>query len=209
MLYWMGMRDGAGERGEGRVESIACFTGHRPSRRMRFDPGSPQGAALRNRVHQAVRLLCLERGVRVFLCGMAAGFDLFAARCMLELRCAGQIPQETCLVAVLPYPDHGADVPNGWQHVYDEVLQHCQDQCIVSPRKSAAAFRRRNDYMTARADYVLAYWNHDPRTAPARPCAWRTSANAWFSISTIYSPAADFSRFFLRSPFRADASRVQ
>ena len=84
MLYWMGMRDGAGERGEGRVESIACFTGHRPSRRMRFDPGSPQGAALRDRVHQAVRLLCLERGVRVFLCGMAAGFDLFAARCMLE-----------------------------------------------------------------------------------------------------------------------------
>ena len=164
MLYWMGMRDGAGERGEGRVESIACFTGHRPSRRMRFDPGSPQGAALRDRVHQAVRLLCLERGVRVFLCGMAAGFDLFAARCMLELRCAGQIPQETCLVAMLPYPDHGADVPNGWQHVYDEVLQHCQDQCIVSPRKSAAAFRRRNDYMTARADYVLAYWNHDPRT---------------------------------------------
>lgn len=152
------------ERGEGRVESIACFTGHRPSRRMRFDPGSPAGRGPAQPRPPGRAPAVPGARVRVFLCGMAAGFDLFAARCMLELRCAGQIPQETCLGrrAALSRPRRGR--PNGWQHVYDEVLQHCQDQCIVSPRKSAAAFRRRNDYMTARADYVLAYWNHDPRT---------------------------------------------
>jgi hypothetical protein len=131
---------------------------------MRFDPNTPDGAVLRERIDQAVCLLCNERQVDLFLCGMAAGFDLFAARRVLDLRQAGRIPQETGLIAVLPYPSHSWDVPLDWQNLHNEVLQCCQDQYVASGEKRADSYRRRNDYMTAHADYVLAYWNHDPRT---------------------------------------------
>lgn len=146
------------------VERIACFTGHRPQGDLRFDIERPQGAALARRVRLAVGTLCHVQGVRLFLCGMAPGFDLFAAKRLLEMHREGAIPPEVGLIAVIPYAGHALDVPRDWQPIYEQVLWESRDQCVVCPQKHREAFRKRNAFMVDRSEFVVAYWNHAVRS---------------------------------------------
>lgn len=147
------------------MESTACFTGHRPRSDLRYEFRELKTRQLAARVDDAIRLLCRDRDVKTFLCGMAAGFDLFAAGRLLALRRQSEIPEDTALIAVLPYPEHGLDMPSPlWEQLHREVLFNAQDQCVIFTEKSRAAFQRRNQFLVDHASYVLAYWNHNPRT---------------------------------------------
>ncbi len=76
--------------GFGRTE-CAAFTGYRPAK---FLAAFPQGDA-RQRVGELLRPVVAglyDLGVRLFLSGMAEGFDLWAAAEVLALRDRGRCP---------------------------------------------------------------------------------------------------------------------
>lgn len=59
-------------------EYTACFTGHRVIR-------TTDRPVMGKRLHEAIDL-CIENGIRWFLCGGALGFDTLAAQKVLELQ---------------------------------------------------------------------------------------------------------------------------
>ena len=86
--------------GFGRTE-CAAFTGYRPAK---FLAAFPQGDA-RQRVGELLRPVVAglyDLGVRLFLSGMAEGFDLWAAAEVLALRDRGRCP-DAAVAAVIPF----------------------------------------------------------------------------------------------------------
>lgn len=148
------------------MEHTASFTGHRPGKAgMAYLPDHPDSESLTKLFDHTVQMLVEKHGVDMFLCGMADGFDLFAAQRLLWLKRAGRIPQSVCLIAVQPFPDHFHTIrKERWQDAYQEVLQCAQDALVVSDAYSADAYRRRNAYLVDHARYVVAYWNHAVRS---------------------------------------------
>lgn len=137
-----------------------CFTGHRPSRSgMRYLEGEAAYEALVDVLDRAI-LMIYEQGARNFLCGMADGFDLVAAKRVLALRRTGRLNPDARLIAVQPFPDHIRTIHGArWQMDYQEVLQCADDVCVVSLSYDQDVFRRRNAFMVERSDWVIAYWN--------------------------------------------------
>ena len=82
------------------MEHAASFTGHRPRVGMAFDLRSARTEMLERHLDRAVELLVRQQDVRYFLCGMASGFDLFAAQRVLRLRRSGVLPETVGVVAV-------------------------------------------------------------------------------------------------------------
>lgn len=147
------------------MERTACFTGHRPREVMAFEPLDARCERLTEAFDREVQRLVQQQRVDMFLCGMADGFDLFAAQRLLWLRRMDRIPQGVCLIAVLPYPGHIRSMPRKrWTEAYQEVLFCAQDALVVSAEYGPEAYKKRNAYMVEHARYVLAFWNHNPRS---------------------------------------------
>lgn len=147
------------------MERTACFTGHRPREVMAFEPLDVRCERLTEAFDREVQRLVQQQRVDMFLCGMADGFDLFAAQRLLWLRRMDRIPQGVCLIAVLPYPGHIRSMPRKrWTEAYQEVLLCAQDALVVSAEYGPEAYKKRNAYMVEHARYVLAFWNHSPRS---------------------------------------------
>lgn len=148
------------------IERIACFTGHRPhANGMSFVEDNKDTQELAQHVDEALQLLCNVQGVRVFLCGMASGFDLFAAQRLLYLQRMGKIDRAVHLIAVLPYQHRVLHwrAPY-WKEAFRRVLLQSYDRHIVYVNYQPDCFEKRNAFMVEHAYYVLAYWNHNPRT---------------------------------------------
>ena len=147
------------------MERTACFTGHRPREVMAFEPLDARCERLTEAFDREVQRLVQQQRVDMFLCGMADGFDLFAAQRLLWLRRMDRIPQGVCLIAMLPYPGHIRSMPRKrWTEAYQEVLLCAQDALVVSAEYGPEAYKKRNAYMVEHARYVLAFWNHSPRS---------------------------------------------
>lgn len=147
------------------MERTACFTGHRPREVMAFEPLDAHCERLTEAFDREVQRLVQQQRVDMFLCGMADGFDLFAAQRLLWLRRMDRIPQGVCLIAVQPYPGHIRSMPRKrWTEAYQEVLLCAQDALVVSAEYGPEAYKKRNAYMVEHARYVLAFWNHSPRS---------------------------------------------
>lgn len=167
------------------MENAVSFTGHRPRIGMSFDNRSERTASLEENLSRALELLVREQQVRFFLCGMASGFDLFAAQRVLRMRRSGILPENVGVVAVLPYPNHCWDISGErWKNAYQEVLQCACDQAVVTKEKKKDSFKKRNEYLVQNADILLAYWNHDPRTGTGQTVRMATEAGR--SVINLY-----------------------
>ena len=137
-----------------------CFTGHRPGHGgIRYVEGEAAYEALLDVLDRAILEIC-EQGARNFLCGMADGFDLVAAKRVLALRRTGRLPDDVHLIAVQPFPEHVQNIRGmRWQKDYDEVLQCADDVCVVCRNYHKDAYRQRNVFMVERSAWVIAFWN--------------------------------------------------
>ena len=66
--------------------------------------------------------------IDTFLDGMAMGFDLFAARKIIELKKKYRIE----LVACIPYGDQISSMKGDDRQLYEYVLENCDDVRIIS-----------------------------------------------------------------------------
>lgn len=127
----------------GRLSSVA-FTGHRTY----CDEG-------RRQLDDVLRMLYRE-GYRRFLTGMAWGFDLAAARAVIDLR---REYDDVRLVAVEPFAGfrglfYGADA-----EAYDAVLAACDERVAVCGSHSVMCYHLRNDYLVDNAAVVVAWYD--------------------------------------------------
>lgn len=127
-----------------RKTSVA-FTGHRTY-------GSDEG---HKQLNDVLRMLYRD-GYRRFLTGMAWGFDLAAARAVIDLR---REHNDVVLVAVEPFSGfrglfYGADA-----EVYDAVVAACDERVAVCEANNVMSYRRRNDYLVDNAAVVVAWYD--------------------------------------------------
>lgn len=99
-----------------------------------------------------------HEGYDTFYCGMAMGFDLLAAECVVHVRqhCGFSLR----LVACIPFPGQEKRYTEVDRFRYDTLLQTAEDKIYISGKYSRYSYLRRNDYMLEHADKVIAW--HDP-----------------------------------------------
>lgn len=128
-----------------------AFTGHRA---MSYVAGD-SAEALRSRLDATLRELYL-RGVRTFYSGMAEGFDLIAARAVLDLQSKYSDVQ---LIAAVPFRGHGRSLSAVVRRDYEHILRAANRGEVLVEEYSRDCFLRRDDYMVERAATVVAWFD--------------------------------------------------
>ena len=133
--------------------ATCCFTGHRPNKLpWGGDESDPRCLALK--LELAARLEGIyESGFRHFLCGMAAGCDLYFAEAVLALR--ERHPKIT-LEAAIPCDTQASFWPAAQQRRYEALLARCDGVTFVQHRYTPGCMLRRNQYMVNRSSLLLA-----------------------------------------------------
>ena len=133
-----------------RTKCVA-FTGHRA---MSYVAGD-SAEALRSRLDATLREL-YSRGARTFYSGMAEGFDLLAARAVLDLQSKYSDVQ---LIAAVPFRGHGRSLSAVVRRDYEHILRAANRVEVLAEEYSRECFLRRDDYMVERAATVVAWFD--------------------------------------------------
>ena len=142
------------------ITKAAAFTGHRF---IRYSDRQ----RLKTNLEGAITA-CYHSGIRHFLCGMAAGFDMLAA--------------ETLLAMKADYSDikfNSAD-----KERYRSILGKADDMVCLSETYFDGCFLRRNDYMLERASPIIAYYNGEPKGGTFYTC--RRAKRMNLEITNLY-----------------------
>ncbi len=127
---------------EKKLKSCA-FTGHR-SLPENFD---------KEKLFQAVETLIVN-GVCLFYNGMAMGFDLLAAECVLSLK---EKYPHIKLFACIPFYGQEKSFPQTDKDRYAEILKKADNQTVLAERYFRGCMQVRNRYMADNADILVAF----------------------------------------------------
>ena len=133
-----------------RTKCVA-FTGHRA---MSYAAGD-SAEALRSRLVATLREL-YARGAHTFYSGMAEGFDLLAARAVLDLR---REHSDIQLIAAVPFRAQAAGFSAIVRRDYGQILAAANRVDVLQEKYSRDCFLRRDDYMVERAATVVAWFD--------------------------------------------------
>lgn len=125
-------------------EITACFTGHRT-----YD------GSRNEELKSAIREL-YARGYRIFLCGMAVGFDLAAAECALSLR---DELQELRIVAVVPFEGMERRFSESQRALFEQISQESEEVVTLATHYSSSVYAMRNNYLVDNSSAVIAYFD--------------------------------------------------
>ncbi len=123
-----------------------CFTGHRHIE-------TQQLSQLDTRLEQTLRHL-IENGYSVFVCGGAIGFDLLAARAVLNLK--REFPHIRLHMA-LPCRDQCKYWTGAQKSIYQAILDQSDAVCYTQEFYSAGCMHKRNRYLVEKASCMVAY----------------------------------------------------
>lgn len=121
-----------------------CFTGHR-----NYDGRADAALCDSIRRHYAA-------GYRIFITGMAVGFDLHAGECVISLK--DELPGLQLHCAV-PFAGHERTLKGGTKERYGRLLEAADEVVILSPRYDSRVYHRRNDYMVDRSSALIAWFD--------------------------------------------------
>ena len=111
-------------------------------------------AFCKNALYDELETLIRE-GYDRFLCGMAAGFDLAAIECLVDLREKYKI----ALVACVPYRSQARGFSEQEKQRYVRLLEACDEQYILSGKYEAGCLLARNRYMVDHAARLIAVFD--------------------------------------------------
>lgn len=140
-------------------EQSVTFTGHR------FIPYSKQPmlkVALKN-----IILELYARGYNNYYCGMAVGFDLLSAEVVLSLKTEYK---ELRLIAVVPYRSQDERFSFIDKRRYHSILNRADETIILREDYSQGCLLRRNDYMLAHSNQVIAYFDGENKGGTFYTC---------------------------------------
>ena len=132
-----------------------CFTGHRPEHLpWGRDEGSQDYSDFYLRLSHATEAM-IQRGCRIFYCGMAQGVDIMAAQIILGFREA-RPEWGLKLIAVCPHAGQAARWSAKDRQMHQFLLHHADETVVLAQAYTPACFHQRNRYMVDRSGYVIA-----------------------------------------------------
>ena len=120
------------------------FTGHRSYDRS-------NDAALREEIRGHY-----EEGFRIFLCGMARGFDLAAGECVADLR--RELPGLQ-LECIIPFRGQEQGFSQADRERFLRLVERADRVVTLAESYRAGAYHARNDYLVDNASAIIAYYN--------------------------------------------------
>ena len=96
----------------------------------------------------------IEEGATAFYCGMAVGFDLLAAECVLALR--KKYPQVK-LIACVPCYGQEKYFSDADKKRYVKILKKADEKVVLADHYYQGCMQNRDKYMVERADVMIAY----------------------------------------------------
>ena len=125
------------------TEKACVFTGHR----QLGEDFSKQ------KLKKEIKRLILE-GVEYFYNGMAMGFDLIAAECVLEYK--KNFPNIK-LIACIPCYNQERYFSEADKKRYVKILKNADEAVVLADKYYSGCMQRRDKYMAERAKYMIAY----------------------------------------------------
>mgnify|MGYP002619467171 FL=1 len=130
------------------TREIVAFTGHRS-----IDPKKVE--SVKRELITIVKTL-YAKGVRIYLSGMAIGFDMLAAEVILSLK--PKLPSLK-LISVIPFRNQH----NRWnindKKRYNDILAQADDSIVLSEWYFNGCYLKRNDFMINHSCGLIAYYN--------------------------------------------------
>ena len=162
---------------QNQLKSISvAFTGHR------YMPYSDY-PHIAETLKSIITDLYKHGGIRNFYCGMAVGFDMFAAEKVLELK--KQMPDIT-LSAVIPYRNQSERFSPKAKVMYQRLLGAADEVMILNEEYYDRCFLDRNDYMIERSMLLIAYYDRVSRGGTSYTVNKATSR--YLSVINLYRP---------------------
>lgn len=100
----------------------------------------------------------IDGGADTFLCGMARGFDLFAAEAVLKLKDEGK---DLKLIACVPCPGQEKYFGKEEKDKYYEISSRCDEVKVLSDRYFKGCMQMRDRYMVDNSSTLIAYCRKD------------------------------------------------
>ena len=94
-----------------------------------------------------------ENGVKTFYCGMAVGFDLIAAECVISFKNELGLKLAACIPCATQ-PKYYSEVD---KLRYERILNECDEKFVLAPSYFKGCMQERDKFMVDKADVVLAY----------------------------------------------------
>ena len=140
-----------------------CFTGYRPQKfPFPLKPGNKEYTEFENTLMYELLDLA-NNGCRTFISGMAMGFDIIAAECVLLL---AQFPkfegEEIKLICALPFKNQAKKYPAEWKERYEAVLKSAGETVIISNDYYKGCYFDRNRFMVDNSDCVITWFDGSP-----------------------------------------------
>lgn len=140
-------------------EQSVTFTGHR------FIPYGKLSI-----LKVALKSIILElyaKGYNNYYCGMAMGFDLLSAEVILSLKTEYK---ELRLIAVVPYCNQDERFSFADKRRYRSILNRADGTIILREDYCQGCLLRRNDYMLAHSNQVIAYFDGENKGGTFYTC---------------------------------------
>ncbi len=134
----------------------ACFTGYRPEK-FGFKltlKDEKYNTLITSLSKELIELI--ENGCTVFYCGMAEGFDIIAAECIIGLK---KKYKNIRLVSVLPFLDHSFSIKAEWKNRYNKIISKCDEVVYSATEYHVSDFQIRNKYMVDHSDCVITWYD--------------------------------------------------
>lgn len=125
------------------IRNTCAFTGHRQIEEN-FD-------AVR---FEEVLSVLIEEGYVEFLCGMAVGFDMLAARTVLKLK---ESYPHIKLIACVPCKGQDRYFSAGDKQEYNKILKACDEVKVLSDSYYKGCMQARDRYMVDNSSLLIAY----------------------------------------------------
>lgn len=140
-------------------EQSVTFTGHRF---IPYDKLSILKAALKK-----VIIELHAKGYNDYYCGMAMGFDLLSAEVVLSLK---NEYKELRLIAVVPYRNQDERFSFVDKRRYHSILSRANETIVLREDYCQGCLLRRNDYMLAHSNQVIAYFDGENKGGTFYTC---------------------------------------
>lgn len=95
----------------------------------------------------------IKRGTETFYCGMAKGFDLIAAECVLGFKKNCDVK----LIACVPYEGQSDSFTEKDKKTYEYILRNCDCVKVFSSYYYNGCMQQRDRYMVDNSDVVVCF----------------------------------------------------
>lgn len=134
-------------------EKSCCFTGHRPEKLpWRYDEEAPGCISLKEQMDKTLRK-AYNDGFTHFICGMAAGCDMYFCEAALKLR---EEKPDITVEAAIPCEGQHSAWPPELRNRYHRLVEDCDFLTLVQHEYSPDCFMRRNRYMVDNSRLLIA-----------------------------------------------------